>query len=104
MVTKPTKQSIPPAPTGLQRAPTKIEPPTPASGFAGTNLGGGSGPKTVTERKPGDFKLPGQKDEFKLPEKVSQQEIKDQSFRYGGGRSAGNRSLEENRKRQEKQP
>jgi hypothetical protein len=42
--------------------------------------------------------------EFKLPEKVTQAQIRDQSFKYGGGRSAGNRSLEANQKLQRKQP
>jgi hypothetical protein len=41
---------------------------------------------------------------FTLPDKVTQKEIRDNSFHYGGGRSAGNRSLSDNRKRQEKQP
>lgn len=36
---------------------------------------------------------------FQLPEKVSQQSIKDGSFKYGGGRSAGNRSLADNAQR-----
>ena len=94
MVTTPTKQSSPPAPTGLRKA-KPVEPAVPASGFAGTNVPKGSGPKTVEDRP---------KEPFKLPEKVSQEEIKDQSFRYGGGRSAGNRSLKDNRKRQENQP
>jgi hypothetical protein len=35
---------------------------------------------------------------FELPEKVSARQIQQDSFRYGGGRSAGNRSLAANRK------
>ncbi len=34
--------------------------------------------------------------QFKMPEKVSPSEIRDQSFKYGGGRSAGNRSIADN--------
>jgi hypothetical protein len=41
---------------------------------------------------------------FKLPEKVTQAQIKDQSFKYGGGRSSGNRSLADNFKRRFFQP
>jgi hypothetical protein len=33
---------------------------------------------------------------FTLPDKISAADIKGQSFRYGGGRSAGNRSLADN--------
>jgi hypothetical protein len=93
MVTTPTKQTIPPAPTGMKPA-KPVDPAVPASGFAGTNVPKGPGPMTVTERPPVDFKL---------PEKVTPAEIKDQSFKYGGGRSAGNRSLADNNLRHEKQ-
>ena len=36
---------------------------------------------------------------FKMPDKVSPSEIRDQSFKYGGGRSAGNRSIADNMQR-----
>lgn len=41
---------------------------------------------------------------FKLPEKVTQQEIKDNSFKYGGGRSSGNKSLIDNAMRRATEP
>lgn len=41
---------------------------------------------------------------FKMPDKVSQQAIKDESFRYGGGRSAGNRSIADNAQRKVQEP
>ena len=41
---------------------------------------------------------------FKLPENVSQEQIRDQSFKYGGGRSSGNRSLATNNDIQKRQP
>jgi hypothetical protein len=94
MVTKPDN-AVPPGPTGLEKAPTKIEPMTPASGFAGTNLPKGPGPLYRDGEGPSSFKL---------PEKVTPAEIKEQSYRYGGGRSAGNRSLAANKARQKDQP
>lgn len=56
----------------LRKAP-KIEPPKAASGFA---FPGGKGKNDA-------------KSDFKLPESVSPSEVRDQSFRYGGGRTAG---------------
>lgn len=83
MVTKPN-MPVPPAPTGLKTAP-KIEPATVVGGA--TQIG--SGVDVANRDRTGE-------NNFKLPEKVSQQEIKDGSFKYGGGRSAGNRSLADN--------
>jgi hypothetical protein len=93
MVMKPDKPN-PPAPTGLVKAPSKIAPPTQVGGVSnkGANLD-----DTANRDRSGDNK-------FKLPEKVTQQEIKDGSFKYGGGRSAGNRSLADNKARHEEQP
>jgi hypothetical protein len=41
---------------------------------------------------------------FKLPERVTPAQIKDQSFKFGGGRSAGNRPLADNVSRKVNQP
>jgi len=41
---------------------------------------------------------------FKLPETVSQRQIQQESFQYGGGRSAGNRSLSANMTRKVNEP
>lgn len=86
MVTKPDTPN-PPAPTGLKPNPTKIEPPTMVSGNASTSLPTDS--DVANRDRSGDNK-------FKLPNKVSTKDILDGSFRYGGGRSAGNRSLADN--------
>lgn len=86
MVTKPNTP-MPAGPTGLQKAPTKIEPPKPVSGFSGYRS---PTPDDVANKdRSKDIS-------FKLPEKVTQDEIKENSFKYGGGRSAGNRSILEN--------
>ncbi len=87
MVTKPNLP-VPAAPTPLKKAP-KIDPMVAASGFAGTNLPQGSEPLYRETGSP-----PPEDKKFKLPEKVTQKEIQDSSFRYGGGRSAGHLSTE----------
>ena len=63
----PNKQTIPPTHQGLELS-RKQDPATPVSGFAGAHSGLGRDAA------------------FKLPDRVSQKEIKDQSFKYGGGR------------------
>jgi hypothetical protein len=85
MVTKPDV-SIP---------PKQIEPATVVSGNASLNLPDGS--DVANRDRSGDNK-------FKLPEKVTTKEIRDGSFKYGGGRSAGNRSLADNKGKQEMEP
>jgi hypothetical protein len=62
--------------------------PTPVSGF------GHSGIKSREPAKP----------TFTLPDKVSAAQIQQDSFRYGGGRSAGNRSMQANYDRKRNQP
>lgn len=100
MVTKPDTPN-PPAPTGLKKAPTKIEAPQLATtaAYSPKYSPDVSSVKTdpTNRDKTGD-------NGFKLPEKVSPKDIKDQSFKYGGSRSSGNRSLEANRDMQKKQP
>lgn len=81
MVTK-SNLPVPPAPTGLKKMPD-IRPATVVSGASNTKA---SAPDAANADKTGQNK-------FTLPDKVTQQEIKDGSFKYGGGRSAGNRPL-----------
>jgi hypothetical protein len=99
MVTKPnlpTPKSVAQSgPTPPMKTPTKIAPPTQVGGV--TTSGAGLDNDLANRDRSGDNK-------FKLPEKVTQQEIKDGSFKYGGGRSAGNRSLADNKARHEEQP
>ena len=80
--------------SGQPAGPTTFAgtPATVVSGNAGTSLPNDA--DVANRDKSRDNK-------FKLPETVSTQEIKDQSYRYGGGRSAGNRSLLDNKLRQE---
>jgi len=66
----------------------KIQPPKMASGFS-------KGIHSI-ERNPTST--------YTLPDKVSQKEILDGSFKYGGGRSAGNRSLADNIRQKINQP
>jgi hypothetical protein len=101
MVTKPNLP-VPPAPTGLKTLP-KIEPAELATN-ASQSPKYEADPATSVARKDVANSDKTGESKFKLPEKVTQKEIRDQSFKYGGGRSAGNRSLADNRKRQEKQP
>lgn len=91
MVTKPHMPSSP---------PRKMDPPIQVGGkTTETSLPKVSKPPTYRQDEASPKKDLANKDHnssFKLPEKVSQSEIKDGSFKYGGGRSAGNRSLAEN--------
>jgi hypothetical protein len=98
MVTKPTRPN-PPAAEPLRPHPTRIEPPTMVSGNVSTSLPKGSGPPFVKDPDSGKKDL-ANKDhsvDFKLPNKVTQDEIRDGSFRYGGGRSAANKTLAESK-------
>lgn len=97
MVTKPNLP-VPPAPTGLQKG-RKMEAPQLATtaNYSPKYQADPSSPKQDSVNKDRNAS-------FKLPDKVSQKDIRDGSFKYGGSRSSGNRSLEENRKMQEKQP
>lgn len=64
----------------------KVEPATVVSGMPGIE-------QPITNKSPPLYRdSAGPK--FKLPETVSPSEIKEQSYRYGGGRSAGKKSVE----------
>lgn len=91
MVTKPNLP-VPPAPTGLEKG-RKMDAPQLATSAP-------QSPKYVADPATTGVD-PANKDrsgdnKFKLPDKVSQKDIYDNSFKYGGGRSAGNRSLADN--------
>lgn len=94
MVTKPNTP-MPLGPTGMKPHPTKIEPAKQVSGFG--SKAGIDKADPANADKTGDNK-------FTLPEKVTQQEIRDGSFKYGGGRSAGNRSQLDNNVRKAVEP
>jgi hypothetical protein len=74
--------------SGTPARARSVTPPKPVSGF------GVSGIHSRQSLSPA----------FKLPEKVTQSDIRDNSFRYGGDRSAGNRSLVDNVSRKINQP
>jgi hypothetical protein len=65
--------------------PTRAEPIVPA-----TIVSGASGNSLKATPRPGVSRS------FELPAAVSAKQIQQDSFRYGGGRSAGNRSLADN--------
>lgn len=83
MVTK-SNTPVPPTHTVPKKMPG-IEPATVVGGANAKTLSQAGSDLTNKDRT-GDNK-------FTLPEKVTQQEIRDGSFKYGGGRSAGNRPL-----------
>lgn len=93
MVTKPN-MPVPPTHEGLKKLP-KIEPMELATNAS-------SSPKyqpdgtTSAARKDVANSDKTSDNKFKLPDKVSQADIKANSFKYGGGRSAGNRSIADN--------
>jgi hypothetical protein len=99
MVTKPN-MPVPPAPTGLQPG-RKMEAPQLAT--TATYSPKYSGDPSVAKKDPVNADKSADS-KFKLPEKVTPAEIRDGSFRYGGSRSSGNRSLEANKDMQKKQP
>lgn len=87
MVTKPNSQKgIPPTsePSSM-RLHQPSEPATIVSGMPGVEQPTKQGPLYRDGAAPS---------KFKLPDSVSPKEIHEQSFRYGGGRSAGKRSVE----------
>jgi hypothetical protein len=96
MVTKPD-QPVPSSAEGLKKMP-KIEPMELATS-ASYSPKYQSDPATSAARQDVANSDKTGENKFKLPEKVSQADIRDQSFRYGGGRSAGNRSLQANKDR-----
>lgn len=102
MVDKPNKQTIPPAAApGVVKMP-KIEGPQNAVEASATKkYGPGFGAKPNSEPGKEDLANKDRNASFKLPEKVSAKDIRDQSFKYGGGRSAGNRSIQANKDRKE---
>jgi len=65
-----------------------VAPATPVSGF---------GESGIRSRQNSSL-------DFRLPTTVTTSEIRDNSFTYGGGRSAGNRSLADNISRKINQP
>jgi len=77
MVTK--SGTIPSGPTPMKTLPP-TEHATVASG--GDNSRTGSGADVANRDRTGESS-------FSLPEKVTASEVRDQSYRYGGGRSAG---------------
>jgi hypothetical protein len=104
MVDVPNKQSFPPAATpGVERKP-KIEPMELATNAPFNKKY--SGPNNAPDPDQGKKDLANKDRDasFKLPEKVTPAQIRDQSFKYGGGRSAGNRSMKANKDLKEKQP
>jgi hypothetical protein len=97
MVTKPNLPIPPSGQEPLKKMP-KIEPMQLATN-ASADPKYRASPKSIAPDAKSPPADPVNKDHgasFKLPEKVSQKDIKEQSFRYGGGRSAGNRSMAEN--------
>jgi hypothetical protein len=87
MVEKPNSQpGIPPTsePSSM-RLQQPGEPATVVSGMPGIGQPIKQGPLYRDGAPPS---------KFKLPESVTPAEIKDQSYRYGGGRSAGRKSTE----------
>ncbi len=104
MVDTPNKQSFPPAATpGVERkapvAPMQIATEAPFNKKY-------SGPTKMADpdSKGKDLANKDRNASFKLPDKVTQSQIRDQSFKYGGGKSAGNRSMKANKDLKEKQP
>ena len=93
MVTKPNTP-VPPTHTGLKKMPS-IE---PAKVVAGASA------KTVPTPPDAANRDRSKDNKFTLPDTVSQKEVYDNSFKYGGGRSAGNRSADENRKLKDIEP
>jgi hypothetical protein len=102
MVDKPNKQTIPPAAApGVVKMP-KIEGPQNAvEASASPKYSAGFGTPNNKEPRKEDLANKDRNATFKLPEKVSAKDIHDQSFKYGGGRSAGNRSIQANKDRKE---
>jgi hypothetical protein len=95
MVTKPNTPMPPSGQEPLKTLP-KIEPAKIASGVS-TQTALPQGADPANRDKTGENK-------FTLPEKVTQAEIRDGSFKYGGGRSAGNRSMADNLKNKAQEP
>jgi hypothetical protein len=87
MVTKPNT----PMPESGQEPLTKMPKITPATVVAGVSTQTAL-PKSAN---PANADKTGE-NKFELPDKVTQKEIRDGSFKYGGGRSAGNRSVADN--------
>lgn len=76
------------SPTPARQPP--IEPPKIVSGQSGAGI-------KSRESNEGEAR------NFVLPERMSFDEIREASYRFGGGRSAGNRSLADNQARQKTQ-
>lgn len=89
MVTKPNTPMPASGQEPLKTMP-KIEPAEQVGGVS-TQTALPKGADPANRDKTGENK-------FTLPEKVTQKEIHAGSFKYGGGRSAGNRSLTVNKK------
>lgn len=98
MVTTPGKSKLPSAAEPLKKM-RKMEPAELATNAS-------SNPKYVADPKRAakDIANPDRDAKFAMPTKVSQGDIRDQSFKYGGGRSAGNRSIADNMARKVLEP
>lgn len=102
MVDVPNKQSFPPAATpGVERKPPVA--PMELATNAPFNKKY-SGPKNNVDKVDPATLGKDSPASFKLPDKVTPAQIRDQSFKYGGGKSAGNRSLKANHDIKDKQP
>lgn len=102
MVTQPTKQTIPPAPSPLKKMPKIDGPKLATSASFDPKYQAGKPPaKPADSGGKKDLANKDHNSKFKLPETVSQSDIKSNSFKYGGGRSAGNRSMADNMDRKE---
>jgi len=99
MVTKPN-MPVPPAPTGLKSGPKQEAPQLATTASYSPKY---QADPSAVKKDPANADKTGD-NKFKLPDKLTQKEIRDGSFRYGGSRSSGNRSLEANRDMHKKQP
>jgi hypothetical protein len=104
MVDTPNKQSFPPAVTpGVERKP-KVEPMELATSAPYNKKYNGPNQSADPDSGSKDLANKDHDAKFTMPDKVTQSQIRDQSFKYGGGRSAGNRSLKANQDLKAKQP
>jgi hypothetical protein len=99
MVNKPNTP-VPPAPTGLKSGPKQEAPQLATTATYSPKY---SPDASSSKKDPVNADKTGE-NKFKLPEKLTPAEIRDGSFRYGGSRSSGNRSLEANKDMQKRQP
>jgi hypothetical protein len=104
-VTQASNPYLPPAPsTGMPGAMGERAMGRHANVPAGPKLPDITPPKMVSGFAKGIRSRETPSPTFKLPETVSARQVQQDSFRYGGGRSAGNRSLAANINRKVNQP